>query len=165
MTQTENDMNTLRIELPSSWEISFEIKSITDEDGVVEDRYESTMAHEVEGAGVISGITLDRFPGYPDAYEAAIHDAQQYLDYLEQLDLPAMFIPETPEEFLGSLELSHTKYPVSYFVEQQPQDHACIIHLYTVDRSLTAVHITVYVKDWHYIDEALDFLNEHLIED
>ena len=158
-------MNTLRIDLPSSWETSFEIKNITDEDGVVQDSYESTMAHEVEGLGVIAGITLDRFPGYPDAYEAAIHDAQQYLDYLEQLDMPAMFIPESPEEYLSRMEPAHAKYPVSYFVEQHPQDHACIIHLYTVDRTLTAVYITVYVKDWHYIDEALDFLNEHLIEE
>ena len=165
MTQDENDMNTMRIELPSSWETSFEIKSIMDEDGETGERYESTMAHEVEGLGVIAGISLDRFPGYTNAYETAIHDAQEYLDYLEQLDMPVMFIPESPEEYLCSLEFAHCKHPVSYYVEQLPQDHACIIHLYTVDRSLTDVYITVYVKDWHYIEDALDFLNEHIIED
>lgn len=155
-------MKKLTLNLPTSWETSFETKNILDEDGVPVGSYESTVGHEVNGLGVVAGITLDRTPGYSEVYEAAIHDAQQYLDYLEQLDMPVMFIPECPEEYLCRVELAHCNHGVDYFVEQHPQEGGCIIHLYTLDDTFTAVYITVYVKDWHDIDEALGFLNEHL---
>lgn len=158
-------MKKLSIQIPASWETDFEIKDITDEDGAPVCSLESTIAHEVEGLGVISGICMERTPGYGEAYVAAIHDAQQYLDYLEQLDMPIMFMPETPEEYLETIHLAHSNRDIVYFVEQLPQESACIIHVYTEDGTSSAVFITVYVKDWHEIDEALDFLNEHLTDE
>lgn len=158
-------MKKLSLNLPSSWEISFEIKNILDEDGVPVDSYESTVAHEVEGLGVVAGIILNRILGSSVVYESAIHDAQQYLDYLEQLDMPAMLIPDSPEEYLNTIELAHCNHSVDFFVEQHPQERGCIIHLYTLDDTFTAVNIMVFVKDWRYIEEALEFLNEHLVEE